>query len=140
MTIKLPTELIDKLSQLGENIDDICEKMLKAGGAVVESAVKSKIASVVGRGTKYPGRSTGQLQASIGVSPMKVGRDGVLDVKIGFSESRGDGKVNAKLGSILEYGKSGQTGKPFIRPAKTAARTGAIAAMTAVFESETENL
>jgi HK97 gp10 family phage protein len=140
MTVKLPDDLIKKLSSLEERTDKVCEKMLKAGGEVVEAAVKSKLASAIGHGTKYPSRSTGQLLSALGTSPMKLGRDGILDVKIGFAENRGDGEVNAKLASVLEYGKAGQPGKPFIRPAKTSARSGAIAAMTAVFDSEMKNL
>ena len=136
MTITLPTELMEKLSKLGENTDKMCEIALKAGGEVVKAAMKSKLSAVVGHGTEYPSRSTGQLVSAIGVSPMKVARDGTVDVRIGFSENRSDGKPNAMLAVFIEHGRTGQPGKPFKNAAKTAARSGAIAAMTAAFDAE----
>ena len=39
--VQLPEEYLQKLSKLGNKTDEICEKMLKAGGEVVLSKVKS---------------------------------------------------------------------------------------------------
>jgi hypothetical protein len=43
-------------------------------------------------------------------------------VKIGFKEPRRNGESNAKIANIIEYGKSGQPPKPFLKPARSASR------------------
>lgn len=59
-------------------------------------------------------------------------------MKVGFVEPRADGGSNAKLANILEYGKHRQPAKPFLKPAKSASRSAAIAAMQQRFEEEVE--
>ena len=128
-----------KLEGLGERTDEIIEKALTAGGEVVKSVVAGKLASSIGR-TKFPSRSTGELQSSLGVSPVKVGRDGSLDIRVGFAEPRSGGGGNAMLAGILEHGKSGQPPRPFMQPAKSASKSAAESAMAAVINRELENL
>lgn len=105
--VKLPEDFLQKLSKLGNRTDEICEKMLKAGGEVVLSKAKSNLSSVVGRGTKYKSRTTGELEGALGLSEVRLDRNGNYNIKIGFAESRKDGSSNAKLANIIEYGKSG---------------------------------
>lgn len=119
--------------------------MLKAGGAVVLPKVKSNLQAAVGSNTKYESRSTGELVDALGVTSPKQDKDGNFNVKIGFAEPRKDsGKQkiisNAMLAGILEYGKSGQPPKPFLKPAKAATKKPCIAAMTETLEKEIENL
>ena len=118
---KLPDEFLTKLSRLGKDTDSVAEKVLEAGGKVVLAKVRSNLATVIGSGTKYDSRSTGELAQSLGLSPVKLNREGNHDIKIGFSEPRSDGGSNAKIVNILEYGKHGQPAKPFLKPAKSAA-------------------
>ena len=136
--IKMPDEFLQKLSRLGSDFDEVAESVLEAGGEVVLSRVKGNLASVVGQGTKYDSRSTGELEASLGLSPATLNRDGNHDVKIGFAEPRKDGGSNAKLANILEYGRHGQPAKPFLKPAKTQSKSAAISAMQQKFEEEVE--
>ena len=136
--IKMPEEFLQKLSRLGSDFDEVAESVLEAGGEVVLSRVKGNLAGVVGQGTKYDSRSTGELEASLGLSPAKLNRDGNHDVKIGFVEPRKDGGSNAKLANILEYGRHGQPAKPFLKPAKTQSKSAAISAMQQKFEEEVE--
>ena len=136
--IKVPDEFLQKLSRLGSDFDEVAESVLEAGGEVVLSRVKGNLAGVVGQGTKYDSRSTGELEASLGLSPAKLNRDGNHDVKIGFVEPRKDGGSNAKLANILEYGRHGQPAKPFLKPAKTQSKSAAISAMQQKFEEEVE--
>ena len=102
---KLPDEFLTKLSRLGKDTDSVAEKVLEAGGQVVLAKVRSNLFSVIGSGTKYDSRSTGELAQSLGLSPVKLNREGNHDIKIGFSETRSDGGSNAKLAKILENGK-----------------------------------
>ena len=136
--IKMPDEFLQMLSRLGSDFDEVAESVLEAGGEVVLSRVKGNLAGVVGQGTKYDSRSTGELEASLGLSPAKLNRDGNHDVKIGFVEPRKDGGSNAKLANILEYGRHGQPAKPFLKPAKTQSKSAAISAMQQKFEEEVE--
>lgn len=136
--IKMPEEFLQKLSRLGSEFDEVAESVLEAGGEVVLARVKGNLAGVVGQGTKYDSRSTGELEAALGLSPAKLNRDGNHDVKIGFVEPRKDGGSNAKLANILEYGRHGQPAKPFLKPAKTASKSAAISAMQQKFEEEVD--
>ena len=136
MTAKMPDALIAKLTQLGQRTDEVCEKALKAGAEVAEKAVSSNLSAVIGKGTKYDSRSTGQLEKALGISPVKLNDKGELDVKVGFAEPRSDGGSNAKIANILEYGKHGQPPKPFLKPAKSKARRQIMAAMTDTLERE----
>lgn len=138
--ITMPEDFLKKLSRLGDKTDEISEKVLQAGGEVVLAKVKSNLSAVIGSGTAFDSRSTGELERSIGLSPVKVDKNGNHDIKIGFAEPRSDGGSNAKIANILEYGKHGQRAKPFLKPAKSASKSAAQDAMIRTFEEEVEKL
>ena len=138
--MKMPEEFLLKLSKLGEKTDEIIPKVLEAGGEVVEAKVKSNLQSVIGSGTKEESRSTGELLSALGVSSARQDKDGNFNVKVGFSEPRSDGKSNAMIAGVLEYGKSGQPPKPFLKPAKSGSKKACVDAMIAEFEKEVENI
>lgn len=138
--IQIPEDFLLKLSLLGEKTDEIIPKVLEAGGEVVESKVKSNLQAVIGSGTKEESRSTGELLSALGVSSAKQDKDGNFNVKIGFSEPRPDGKSNAMIAGVLEYGKHGQAPKPFLKPAKSSSKSAAVAAMKAKFKSEVDGV
>ena len=145
LDIKLPEEFLQKVSRLAEKTDEIVPKVLEAGAAVVLPKMKSNLQAAVGSNTKYESRSTGELVDALGVSSPKQDRDGNFNIKIGFAEPRKNtGKAqnvsNAMLANILEYGKSGQPPKPFLKPAKTATKKPCIAAMTEALGKEIESL
>ncbi len=138
--IKMPEEFLLKVSRLADQTDVIIPKVLEAGGEVVLSKVKSNLSSVVGSGTKEKSRSTGELERSLGLSPAKQNWDGNWDVKIGFAESRSDGDSNAKIANILEYGKSGQPPKPFLKPARTQSKSACIETMKSKLQEEVDGI
>lgn len=138
--VKMPEDFLLQLSRLGNKTDEICEKALEAGGEVVLEKVKENLASVIGSGTKYDSRSTGELEQSLGLTSVKQDRDGNHNIKIGFSEPRSDGGSNAKIANIIEYGKHGQPAKPFLKPAKSSSRKACISAMQETLEREVEKL
>lgn len=137
---KMPEDFLLKLSRLGEKTDEIIPKVLEAGGEIVEAKVKSNLQAVIGSGTKEESRSTGELISALGVSSARQDKDGNFNVKVGFSEPRSDGKSNAMIAGVLEYGKSGQSPKPFLKPAKSASKSACVDAMIAAFEKEVENI
>lgn len=138
--VQLPEEMLTRLSQLGAKSDEIAEKMLEAGGEVLLSRVKGNLAGVIGKGTKYPSESTGELERSLGLSPAKLDRNGNHNIKVGFAEPRSDGGSNAQIANIIEYGKHGQPAKPFLKPAKSASKAAVIEAMKQTFEQEVSKL
>lgn len=71
---------------------------------------------------------------------MKLDRNGDHNVKIGFSEPRSGGGSNAQLANILEYGRSGQPPKPFLKPAKSACRGECVRVMKETLGQEVEKL
>ena len=137
---KLPDEFLTKLSRLGKGTDSVAEKDLEAGGQDGQAKVRSNLFSEIGSGTKYDSRSTGELAQSLGLSPVKLNREGNHDIKIGFSEPRSDGGSNAQLANILDYGKHGQPAKPFLKPAKSASKTECIRVMEQTLKEEVEKL
>ena len=139
-TFKMPEDFLLKLSRLQDRTDDIIPRVLKAGGEVVEAKIKNNLQSVIGKGTKEESRSTGELVSALGVSSAKQDRDGNFNVKVGFSESRPDGKSNAMIAGVLEYGKHGQSPKPFLKPAKSASKKACVDAMVSAFEKEVEKI
>lgn len=151
INIKMPDDFLLKLSYLGSKTDEICEKALEAGAEVVEGKVRSNLRSVIGSGVKIPSRSTGELLDSLGTSPAKLDKNGMLNVKVGFNEPRrkqyaAKGKrsykeiTNAMIANVIEYGKSGQPPKPFLKPAKSSSGKACISAMKKTLEEEVKKL
>ena len=138
--IKMPDEFLLKVSKLGSDFDPVAEKILKAGGEVIFKRTKSNLSAVVGKGTKHESRSTGELEKALGVTSVRLDRNGNHNIKIGFSEPRSDGESNAKIANILEYGKHGQPAKPFLKPAKSASKSECISTMKSTFEEEVKKI
>jgi HK97 gp10 family phage protein len=130
----MPEEFLAKISALGNKTDEIVPRVLEAGADVVQKRVNSNLMAALS------GKSSGQLASALGVSPAKVDRNGNTNVKIGFAENRSDGKSNAMLANILEYGKHGQPPRPFLKPAKTAAKSQVIETMKSALEREVDGI
>lgn len=138
--IQFPDAFLEQLSRLGSQFDSVAESVLEAGGEVVLAKAQHNLAAVVGTGTKYDSRSTGELVDSLGLSPVKLNNSGNHDIKVGFSEPRSDGGSNAKIANILEYGKHGQAPKPFMKPARTSSKAECIQVMKDALEAEVKKL
>ena len=74
--IKMPEEFLQRVSRLGSNFDPVAERVLEAGGEIVLAKAQSNLSSVVGNGTKYESRSTGELESALGLSSVKLGQCG----------------------------------------------------------------
>lgn len=138
--IKMPDEFLEKLSRLGSNFDTIAESVLEAGGDVVLEKTQATLSAAVGSGTKYKSRSTGELESALGLSPVKMDKNGNYNIKLGFAEPHSGGVSNAMLANFLEYGKHGQPAKPFLKPAKSTSKTACKTAMEKKFEEEVKKL
>lgn len=140
MEYKMPDDFLQKVSALGDKTNEIIPRVLEAGGEIALEKVRANLNAVIGRNTKEPSRSTGELANALGVSPAGMDRNGNLNVKVGFSEPRASGDSNAKIANIIEYGKHGKPAKPFLKPAKTASRAPVINAMKQKLEEEIRKL
>lgn len=138
--IQMPEEFLTRISRLGRDFDTVAESVLEAGGEVVLQKVQSNLSSVIGAGTKYPSKSTGELASALGLSSVKVDKNGNSNIKVGFAEPRRDGESNAKIANIIEHGKHGQPAKPFLKPAKSASKAACKAAMQQKFAEEVKKL
>lgn len=76
--------LMTHLLLWGNAYDAVAEQVLGEGGEVALAKVRSHLSAVLGSGTKYPSRSTGELERSLGLSPVKVNAKGNHDIKVGL--------------------------------------------------------
>ncbi len=149
--VKMPEEFLLKVSKLGKNTDTIVEKVLKSGAEIVKENVKTCLEEVIGQDTVIESRTTGELLSSLGISPTDINNKGEHNLKIGFNEPRrkqyaAKGKrsyyeiTNAMIANVIEYGKSGQSPKPFLKRAKNKSRKPALEAMKRKLNEEIEKL
>ena len=151
ITLELPDEISKKITELGRRTDEITAKALEAGAKAALPIFKKNLGEVVGKDTKYRSRSTGELEESLGVSPVKIDKDGNANIKLGFSDPRKpryskSGKkankepTNAQLANILENGKHGQPPKPFIKRTRQQIKKPFEQAVQKKFEEEVSKL
>ena len=137
--MQMPTEFLERISALGEKTDEIVPRVLDEGGKVMLAKVKGNLQAVIGKG-KYKSRATGELVKALGVSGARMDREGNYNVKVGFAEPRRDGESNAKLANIIEYGKHGQPARPFLKPAKSAAKAECMQTMIDALQREVDGI
>lgn len=137
---KLPEDFLLQISRLNERTDDVLPRVLEAGGEVAEKIFRASLSGAIGSSLKGKSKSKGYLLEALGVTPAKLDRDGNFNVKVGFSEPRVGGGSNAKIANILEYGRSNQPARPFLKQAKSAARKPCIDAMKATLEEELKRI
>ena len=89
----------------------------------------ANLTASIGTSTVRESQSTGQLAAALGISPVKARADGKHDIKVGFAETRNDGRSNALIANVLEYGSTRQTARPFLAPTRVRTHKSAIEAM-----------
>ena len=140
VTIKLPDEFMNQLSEFDSRLEDIFTKSLEDGAEIAEAQVRSNLKAVIGSGTKFPSKSTGELLGALGISPVKRSSLGGFDIRVGFAEPRKGGGSNEMVANTLEYGKKGQAAKPFMKPAEDATKSKVKAKMEETFKAEAEKI
>ena len=139
--IAMPNSFLEKLSRLNDNFDKVAPKVLEAGAKPLKDKAKSNLVSVIGKGTKYESVSTGALAESIGVTTAKQDKDSNWNIKVGIGKSvDSKGTSNALKAMVLEYGKSGQPPKPWLKPAVTSTKKECIKIMIATLDDEVRNI
>ncbi|GAX48485.1 HK97-gp10 family putative phage morphogenesis protein [Pseudolactococcus reticulitermitis] len=138
--LKMPDDFLLSLSKLEGKTDEILAKVLESGSRIVESKVRNNLSLVIGKGTKMPSHSTGELERALGISKPLQDRNGDWHIKVGFSEPRSDGTSNALIANTIEYGKHNQPAKPFLKPAKSQSRKACIEAMKSRLQQEVDDI
>ena len=120
--MKMPEDFLMKVSRLADKTDEIIPKVLEAGAEVVEDKVRSNLHSVIGSGTKYDSRSTGELLRSLGTSPALQDRNGDFDIKVGFPSLVRTATAMPRSPPSWNTEKGDQPAKPFLKPARSASK------------------
>jgi len=153
VTIKLPDEFMNQLSEFDSRLEDVFTKSLEDGAEIAEKQARANLKN------SLKGESSGQLLGALGISPVKPSELGGYDIRVGFNEPRKkksgattyskklkSGKVsnyeytNEMVANILEYGKKGQAAKPFMKPAEDATKAKVKAKMQETFKAEAEKI
>ena len=120
-----------KLARLAKDADAIAGKAIYQGAAVIADGIRENI-----RGLPVKtGVTTDGLLDGLGIAPLQQ-EGGYYNVKIGFDGYNKNGEPNLMMARIMESGTSKVKKHPFVRPAVTARRGQAEAAMAAVLDAE----
>jgi len=158
-TVTLPDGMIAEIEALQRATNDILQEAVVAGGNVAVEAVRTELAAVIGQGTAFDSRTTGELFNSLGASPVDTSNKGDVNVHIGFNEPRriqyaqntkrkgrktrsGSGDrsyytiTNAMIANVLEHGKRSANQDPtkFLERARRKSAAAVRAAMLEVLE------
>ncbi|NBI82217.1 hypothetical protein D3Z48_09020 [Clostridiaceae bacterium] len=115
------------LADLAELPDAVLDEMLLAEGRVIQAAQKQS-------GEAYHIRRTGKMLAAI--APAKVRKtSGGRSLSVYAQGQHGRGKPSAMVAFLNEYGRKGQSPRPFIRDANEQSAGKAVDAAEAVYDN-----
>lgn len=146
--INLPDEIYKAIEKLSDKTDEVIKSTLEEGGKVALDITKGNLRKSVTNSSK---RMTGELVKSLGMSRVRVNKKGIHNIKIGFNEPRKKQYkakkkrsynliTNALIAGVLEYGKSGQAPRPFLKPAKSKCKKLCVEAMKQKLDEEISKL
>lgn len=135
-------EEIARLEQMGRKAMPVFREAVYVGAGIVADEVRNRLERNLrdrrtaalhpnGRIEKST-EPTGDLLDSLGITPVGVDKDGVINAKIGFSGYDRKGVPNQLKARAMESGTSTLRKRPFMRPAGNASRRRAVQAAGAV--------
>lgn len=127
-------ELILSMTEIAEIPNSVQDEMLNAQADVAVKAQKSKAQA-------YGIHRTGVTLGSIKKGKPKAGKDGRMII-VQPKGKNADGNRNAEVAFVNEYGKRGQTARPFIRDANEQSAAEATEAARKIYNNwlKTKNL
>lgn len=134
MTFKAGDEYAIKLSRLATDSDAIAKKAIYEGAKIVADQVKQNLNGILSP------EATGDLIESFGLAEMTKDANGDWSTKLGFEGYDRDGVPNLLKARVLESGRSGQSKRPFVRPAVTATKDKVIKKMDEVIDEEIKKM
>lgn len=140
-SFKMPDEFLEKMSRLNNKFDDIVPRVLEKGAEPAIEKAKTNLSLRIGQGTKETSRSTGELLKSIESTKPEQDGNGNWMLRVGAPKSKDSkGVSNALKAAVIEYGKSGQPPKPWLKTTKSQARKPCIEAMKTSLDKEIEKI
>lgn len=164
MTFKAGDDYALKLSQLATRADEVAQKAIREGAAIVTDQIRRNLNNlredvtlkpVSGPNGEYhylkpgekflgiPDYQKQDLLDSLGITPMQIDQNGNYNVKIGFdgygSQPTHDyprGLPNQLVARATESGSSVRPKQPFVRPAVTKTKKAAVEAINKVIDEE----
>jgi hypothetical protein len=138
-SFKMPDDFLEKLSRLNNKFDEIVPRVLQEGAEPVIEKAKSNLSLRIGQGTKDPSGSTGELIASLETTKPVQDYKGDWVLRVGIPITKDSrGVSNALKAAVIEYGKTGQPPKPWLKTTKRASRKACIEAMKEALNKEIE--
>ncbi|TYS69735.1 HK97 gp10 family phage protein [Sutcliffiella horikoshii] len=139
--VKMPDDFLERISRLNNRFDDIVPRVLEKGAEPVIQKAKTNLATRIGQGTKEPSQATGELIASLETTKPIQDAKGDWNLRVGIPTTKDSkGVSNALKAAVLEYGKSGQQPKPWLKPTKSATRKVCAEAMEKALDKEIQKL
>ena len=140
-SFKMPDEFLEKLSRLGSKFDEIAQRVLEKGAKPVVEKAKSNLTLRIGQNIKGESKSTGDLLESLETTKPIQDKDGNWKLRVGIPTTKDrKGISNALKAAVIEYGKSGQPPKPWLKPTKRASQKACIEAMKKALDKEIDKL
>lgn len=140
MSFRLPEDMIQTMEKLGTNYDKVVGVVLQEGVTPLYEEAKSQLSSVIGKDTKQESHATGDLLQSLVMTKPFQTQDGNWNVKVGCAGVDHKGVSNAMKAAVLEYGKSDQVARPWLKSTVAKSKKACIAKMQQVLTQEVEKL
>ena len=132
ITFKSGDDYMRRLQKLADRSEAIIKKAVYEGAHIVADEIRENLETRLAGSSE----STGDLAASLFITPIARDEDGVINAKIGFDGYDSKGVPNQLKARVLESGSSTVQKRPFVRPAINAKRKDVLAAMDKVVEDE----
>ena len=136
MTFKARDDYALKLSALGAGSVDVAKKAIYQAAEIVTDKIRENLEANLSGSVQ----STGALAASLGITPIRTDKNGIINAKIGFDGYDGKGVPNQLKARVMESGSSRVQKRPFVRPAVNATKKTAVEAMQKVINEEAEKI
>lgn len=140
MKYEMPKDMMRTLGTLGNDYDTIVKDVLTEGVKPLEEAAKSSLTAVIGKGTKEPSESTGDLLKSLCVTKPYQTSNGDWTIKVGCAGYDRRGIPNPLKAAVLERGKSGQGAKPWAKPALAKSKDACIRKMQEALDGKVSHI
>lgn len=132
MTVYVPTDFMNQLNKLGNDIDAIAPQMVEAGANILVSDIKQRLEAHKRTGTLAKSIKLQKARNFGGEFSSGAYADGYR--KTSYKRDGESRKTpNALVLMALEYGKSNQAARPIIRPSIRQNEKKVIEEMQAVF-------
>lgn len=112
MVIKSAKSLSGMLDRLGKDTERIATKAVLAAADPLADGIRRRLQGNL----MFSKISTGDMEKSFGISPVRVNMNGNVDVKIGFSGYDRKRVANQLKARVMERGSRKQKARPFFQP------------------------